>query len=105
MVLIMWVLDNIRLQPGEEFLAHHLNASFSGYRFVIPLALNDELYGICIIGQSEALSAPLSWEDFDLMKVISRECTGFLALHQAMQTLVEHEQFAAVNMTLTGTSM
>ncbi len=93
----LWVLDRKGDTSTYESLNAQLIEALPEHRFIIPLSHNETLYGICAVGDSDALDQPLSWEDFDLLKLISRQCTGFLALHATTQALVEHEKFAAVN--------
>ncbi|NKB97816.1 MAG: PEP-CTERM system histidine kinase PrsK [Pseudomonadales bacterium] len=65
-------------------------------RFVIPLLVDEKLIGVCFVGESEAITRHLDWEDYDAIKLIARQCASFLAFNEAQRSLIEHEQFAAV---------
>lgn len=93
----LWVLDKEAPPEDAQNLFLQLNLELPKVRFVVPLILNSELFGVCLLGESDALDHHLTWEDYDVLKLISAQGTGFLALDAAKESLVEHEKFAAVN--------
>jgi len=68
----------------------------SGARFVVPLLIEDRLFGIVAIGQP-ATPIDLIWEDYDILKIIARQSSGFLALHHADRVLSASKQLRAMD--------
>lgn len=92
-----WVIDLLDTPEHHQQLFSKLAESFPGLRFVVPLILNTQIYGVCLIGASSGLKEPLGWEDYDILKLQSRQATATLAFQAASEANVEHEKFAAVN--------
>ena len=63
---------------------------------IVPLVLDDKLYGILILGYSRA-ERQLSWEDFDILKTVGQQAASYLAQQEADEALVEARQFEAFN--------
>ncbi len=63
---------------------------------VIPLYLDNELYGIAMIGTPYA-RVELNWENFDLIKVVARQTCNLLAQSDAQHRLSRAMQFEAVS--------
>jgi len=93
-----WVLDLADMPAFAEMIQREIQSSdqFSSASYLIPLFVENDLFGICLIGPSE-FTARLSWEDIDVIKLISKQCAGFLALDRANRNLIESEQLSAVN--------
>ncbi len=65
-------------------------------RFVVPLPIEDRLFGIVVIGQPMT-PMNLIWEDYDILKIIARQSAGFLALHHADRVLSASKQLRAMD--------
>ncbi len=63
---------------------------------VIPLIHYERLFGMIMIGRSRATRV-LSWEDFDLLKIVGRQAASYLAEQEASQQLAEARQFEDFN--------
>lgn len=63
---------------------------------VIPLYLDNELYGIAMVGTPYA-RVELNWENFDLVKVVARQTCNLLAQADAQHRLSRAMQFEAVS--------
>ena len=91
-----WVLDRKVMPQDAAALEAAFAAELPDVRFIVPLPVEQSLYGVCLIGDSLGVTQPLNWEDFDTLKLIGRQCGSYLALVQAKESLHEHEKFAAV---------
>ncbi|HET6471284.1 MAG TPA: XrtA/PEP-CTERM system histidine kinase PrsK [Pseudomonadales bacterium] len=67
-----------------------------GARFIVPLAIEDRLFGIIAIGPP-ATPMNLIWEDYDILKIIARQSAAFLALHHADSVLSASKQLRAMD--------
>ncbi|MDK9557696.1 PEP-CTERM system histidine kinase PrsK [Marinobacter sp. M216] len=63
---------------------------------IIPLYLDNELYGIAMVGSPYA-KVELNWENFDLVKVVARQTCNLLAQADAQHRLSRAMQFEAVS--------
>lgn len=63
---------------------------------VIPLYLDNDLYGIAMVGNPYA-RLELNWENFDLIKVVARQSCNLLAQADAQNRLSRAMQFEAVS--------
>ncbi|KEF32247.1 Sensory transduction histidine kinase [Marinobacter nitratireducens] len=63
---------------------------------IIPLFLDNELYGIAMVGNPYA-RVELNWENFDLIKVVARQACNLLAQADAQNRLSRAMQFEAVS--------
>lgn len=63
---------------------------------VIPLYLGPDLYGIALVGAPFA-KVELNWENYDLIRVVARQVSNFLAQADAQNRLSNAMQFEAVN--------
>ncbi|WP_226610762.1 XrtA/PEP-CTERM system histidine kinase PrsK [Marinobacter nauticus] len=63
---------------------------------VIPLYLDNELYGIAMVGAPYA-RVELNWENFDLIKVVARQTCNLIAQNDAQNRLSRAMQFEAVS--------
>lgn len=68
----------------------------TGARFIVPLPIEDRLFGVVAIGQP-AEPMNLIWEDYDVLKIIARQSAGFLALHHADRVLSASKQLRAMD--------
>jgi len=69
---------------------------FSDLRFLVPLKVHNTLIGMIGI-KRPPLELTLSDEDRDLVRLVSRQAAGFLALRFTDQTLSETRQFDTMN--------
>lgn len=63
---------------------------------IVPMQVNEQLFGIVCLGEPLTRMA-LNWENYDLIKIVSRQITGYLALQYTETRLSEVRQFEAVN--------
>lgn len=63
---------------------------------LIPMYLGNELYGITLVGRSNA-RVELNWENFDLVRVVARQTCNVLAQADAQNRLSRAMQFEAVS--------
>jgi putative PEP-CTERM system histidine kinase len=63
---------------------------------VVPLIHHERLFGIIMIGRPRA-PRTLTWEDFDLLKIVGRQVASYLAEEETSQALAEARQFEAFN--------
>jgi putative PEP-CTERM system histidine kinase len=95
-----WILDlhEYRDDPVRYNLLEIPDAvlGFSDQWLIIPLYLGRELYGIALIG-SPYTRVDLNWENFDLIRVVGRQLSNFLAQADAQDRLSRAMQFEAVN--------
>ena len=68
------------------------DAALSSARFLVPLCVGDQLFGMLALGQP-SVAMTLDWEDYDTLKVVARQAAGFLALKNADEALSASEQF------------
>ncbi|MDA1073620.1 MAG: PEP-CTERM system histidine kinase PrsK [Proteobacteria bacterium] len=71
-------------------------AGLENLRFVVPLLIENRLFGIVGIGRA-TIHINLNWEDYDLLKLIARQAASFLALRQADSVLAESQQLDTFN--------
>jgi putative PEP-CTERM system histidine kinase len=95
-----WIidLDEYRSTPaayGGLVLDHDLEL-LEGARFLVPLPIEDRLFGIVAVGQPMT-PMNLIWEDYDILKIIARQSAGFLALHHADRVLSASKQLRAMD--------
>ncbi len=95
-----WILDLREYQddPVRYNLLEIPDAvlEFEDSWLIIPLYLGRELYGIALIG-SPCTRVDLNWENFDLIRVVGRQLSNFLAQADAQNRLSRAMQFEAVN--------
>lgn len=93
-----WVLDFGDMPEAADGITQHLRdfAPAADANYLIPLFVENRLFGVCMIGPAE-IPLRLSWEDYDILKLISKQGAGFLALQEANRSLIESEQLSAVN--------
>lgn len=63
---------------------------------IIPLYLDNELYGLVMVGSPYA-KVELNWENFDLIKVVARQTCNLIAQNDAQNRLSRAMQFEAGN--------
>lgn len=67
---------------------------------IVPLIHHDSLFGIIVIGRPRAPRS-MTWEDFDLLKIVGRQVASYLAEEETSQALAEAHQFEAFNKRFT----
>ena len=93
-----WVLVLDELPAAAADIERH-RSSFDPAmeaRYLIPMFVQSDLFGVCMVGAAE-IPLRLSWEDYDVIKLISKQCAGFLALEATSRSLIEAQQLSAVN--------
>jgi putative PEP-CTERM system histidine kinase len=63
---------------------------------VIPLLFKEDLIGFVLLEHS-SVRRHLNWEDHDLLKTIGHQLSGYLALTEASEELIEARQFEGFN--------
>lgn len=95
-----WIidLDEYRSDPVRYNLLEIPDPilKFSRGWLVIPMYLGNSLYGIALVGQSNA-NVELNWENFDLVRVVARQTCNLLAQADAQNRLSRAMQFEAVS--------
>jgi putative PEP-CTERM system histidine kinase len=95
-----WIidLDEYRDHPNRyQGLSFDPDAfDIAGARLVVPLFVEDRLFGIAIVGNPN-ISRPLHWEEFDILKMIAQQVAGFLALKHLDEVLSESEQLRTMH--------
>ena len=95
-----WILDmdEYSVDPVRYNLLEIPDAilGFNDQWLIIPLYLGRELYGIALVG-SPYTRVELNWENFDLIRVVGRQLSNFLAQADAQSRLSRALQFEAVN--------
>jgi putative PEP-CTERM system histidine kinase len=63
---------------------------------IVPLIRHERLFGFMVFGRPRA-ARQLTWEDYDLLKIIGQQAASYLAEHEVSQALAESLQFAEFN--------
>jgi len=92
-------LDSVRRGDDQDTLAAALpewlieeQAAWT----IVPLVHFDRLAGLVVLARP-IVSRTLDWEDFDLLRVASRQVASYLAEARAQEALLESEQFDEFN--------
>jgi putative PEP-CTERM system histidine kinase len=95
-----WIIDlqEYRADPIKYNLLEIPDAisSFPEGWLIIPLYLDNELYGMALVGTPYA-KVELNWENFDLIRVVARQTCNLLAQADAQNRLSRAMQFEAVS--------
>jgi putative PEP-CTERM system histidine kinase len=89
-----WIVDTEEPLPdgiGEHFL-ERLSPHLDFSAFVVPLLLQDELFGFTIL-KKKVSGYRLTYEDIDLLRTSGRQVASYLAQHYVTQRLAEAQQF------------
>jgi putative PEP-CTERM system histidine kinase len=81
--------------PGLAELPHWLLTAARPW-LVLPLVHMERLYGVMILGRPR-VSRQLAWEDFDLLKTVTRQAASYLAEQDTSEALAAARQFEAFN--------
>ncbi|RMF18933.1 MAG: PEP-CTERM system histidine kinase PrsK [Gammaproteobacteria bacterium] len=63
---------------------------------IIPLHTPEGLIGLVVL-QKPIVEQALNWENYDLLRIVARQATSYLALYNAQQALTSARQFEAVS--------
>ncbi len=79
-----YVLDLRSLPPAAEAMLDRTAdlKALPSVRFLVPLMTENRLFGLAALNEPPA-PMRLSWEDHDLVKLIARQASGFIALREA----------------------
>ncbi len=95
-----WIVDLVeyRKDPVRYNLLEIPDPMLKFHRgwLVIPMYLGNQLYGITLVGRSNA-RVELNWENFDLVRVVARQTCNLLAQDDAQNRLSRAMQFEAVS--------
>ncbi|MBW8191654.1 PEP-CTERM system histidine kinase PrsK [Neiella marina] len=95
-----WVLDAQEIAMPEAKLPFEIaledRRPLSCYQLIIPIGAGSELNAVCLLSMPKNADS-FNWEDRDLMRVIARQLSVHLKLHQANQALSESQQFDTFN--------
>jgi len=88
-----WVLDLAHLEAPEEDAIAELPdiADLAEARFLVPLMAEARLFGVAVLNRPP-LTERLTWEDYDVLKLIARQASGFVALREAERELAEADK-------------
>ena len=95
-----WIIDLQELAENpKKYETLNLPAvlrEVENLRLIIPLSHHDSLVGILALKNSRARRA-FDWEDFDLLKMASRQAAGYLAEQRGARSLAEAREFEKFN--------
>lgn len=81
--------DHISADERQQLEEHQI-------QFVIPLFFNSELGGVIALGRQINSGEPIIYEDYDLMKIYSRQVAATLYSRQLSRQLALNREMAAV---------
>lgn len=93
-----WVLDLEDLPEAAAPIADDLAElrALPGARYLVPLMTDNRLFGLAALTAPGA-PAPLDWEDYDLIKLIARQASGFIGLREAERELADADKLRSFN--------
>lgn len=95
-----WIIDLQELAENPEkydtLVLPSALREIESLRFIVPLAHHDVLIGVLVLINPRAQRA-FDWEDFDLLKMASRQAAGYLAEQRGAQSLAEAREFEKFN--------
>ena len=93
-----WVFVLEQPLPQESSISHMPNTitqAKNGW-ILVPLLHHSDLIGFILLARPRA-PRDLSWEDFDLLRTVGRQASGYLAEQCASVALAEAQQFELFN--------
>ena len=95
-----WIIDmdehKVRPEKYENLVIPDVIARIQNAWVIVPLRHLDALLGFVILARPRAPRA-LGWEDYDLLKTISRHAASYLAEQQLGRALAEAREFEKLN--------
>ncbi|MEM7225460.1 MAG: XrtA/PEP-CTERM system histidine kinase PrsK [Pseudomonadota bacterium] len=95
-----WIIDldeqKARPEKYENLVIPEVIARIGDAWVIVPLRHRDAVLGFVILARPRA-PRPLGWEDFDLLKTISRHAASYLAEQQLGRALAEAREFEKLN--------
>ncbi|WP_020408157.1 XrtA/PEP-CTERM system histidine kinase PrsK [Hahella ganghwensis] len=97
-----WIIDlkEYQLDPTRYHLMEIPDCLWTTHKpwLLVPLFIGDSLIGFVLISEPLA-KIELNWENYDLLKIVARQCASYIGLVHAQNRLSESKQFEAVNRT------
>ncbi|OZG73405.1 histidine kinase [Hahella sp. CCB-MM4] len=97
-----WIINlkEYQLDPTRYHLMEIPDCLWTTHKpwLLVPLFIGDALIGFVLISEPLA-KIELNWENYDLLKIVARQCASYIALLHAQNRLSESKQFEAVNRT------
>jgi putative PEP-CTERM system histidine kinase len=93
-----WVLDLEDLPPAARTVVVEAGdlTALPGIRFLVPLMTEKRLFGVAALTAPPGAQA-LTWEDYDVIKLIARQSSGFIALREAERELADADKLRSFN--------
>lgn len=96
-----WVVDIAEYQQVENsyselFIDTHLFRTMS-IGIVVPIQVNNEIYGFFLLSPPQNGKHLLNWEDRDLLVAVSKQLSHYITLNEASEALSQAKQFDAFN--------
>ena len=95
-----WVINIESYRTGKEdypkLKLPEWLISIPGAALVVPLFNERSLIGLVLLTQSD-LNVSYNWEDYDLLKTMGHQASGYIALIKATEDLAQAKQFEAFN--------
>lgn len=87
-------LQKEQARSGVDLPLDRLLDQMPGARFIVPLQLSAQIYGLAILREPN-LPIGIIWEDYEILRSIARQSAGVLALHRADNELQANLQLQA----------
>ncbi len=92
-----WIVD--LENPPDELpgaVCVELADALPGARFLVPLCVQGDLFGV-VATTAPPLPTTLTWDDYDVLRLVSRQTAGLLALEHAGRMLSDTQQLNTFN--------
>ncbi len=97
-----WIINlkEYQIDPTRYHLMEIPDCLWSVHKpwLLVPLFIGNALIGFVLISEPSA-KIELNWENYDLLKIVARQCASYIALLHTQTRLSESKQFEAVNRT------
>lgn len=93
-----WVLDleDLPASAREALAGATELKALPAIRYLVPLMTEKRLFGVAALANSQ-VPRRLSWEDYDVLKFIARQASGFIALQEAERELADADKLRSFN--------
>lgn len=96
-----WVIDIAEYQQVNKSYADLFidTAVFKslGVGIIVPVIVNEIIYGFFLLSSPEGNKRLLNWEDRDLLSAVSKQLSHYITLNEASDALSQAKQFDAFN--------
>ena len=93
-----WILDLHDLPDSARSIVDQAPdlGALPDIRYLVPLMSNNRLFGLAAL-TSPAVPQNLTWEDYDVIKLIARQASGFIGLREAERELADADKLRSFN--------